>query len=356
MAINLGADDNGGFGNAFQRQFKRSIGVGGEPSMIEPKRVTQDNGPNPLRRDWNGWQEQGAMSPQEQYNFQRDKSGRNPDHGPKGGWNGWQEQGDQMEGGPFGGAGGPMPIPDGGPNWRGTTGGFDPVGPGGGLGGPQPWTKPVGPSNPWDNDNEYMAQFRNQMDTHSFDANGKLVWGEKRQPSADDYARWRASRGNSGGGLYTNETPNGSGAGGPMPIPDRDGGGFGGAGGPMPRGPNPRPYAPPPGAVPMDRGPGLPQSYYLQNHPNNPNSKYAQWKASQQQAQPVPGNTGIVPPHRQDGNGGRILGGPFGPPHPQGGPQIPQQPGGFNFADRMQGLPQNGWNWGELGNIRNRRF
>ena len=263
MAINLGADDNGGFGNAFQRQFKRSIGVGGEPSMIEPKRVTQDNGPNPLRKEWNGWQEQGAMSPQEQYNFQRDKSGRNPDHGSKGGWNGWQEQGDQMEGGPFGGAGGPMPIPDGGPNWRGTTGGFDPVG-GNGLGGPQP-----------------------------------------------------------------TDIPNGSGAGGPMPIPW------------------------PAGSSPV---PGNPNAYYMQNHPNNPNSKYAQWKASQQQAQPVPGNTGIVPPHRQDGNGGRILGGPFGPPHPQGGPQIPQQPGGFNFADRMQGLPQNGWNWGELGNIRNRRF
>ena len=229
MAINLGADDNGGFGNAFQRQFKRSIGVGGEPSMIEPKRVTQDNGPNPLRREWNGW----------------------------------QEQGDQMEGGPFGGAGGPMPIPDGGPNWRGTTGGFDPVG-GNGLGGPQP-----------------------------------------------------------------TDIPNGSGAGGPMPIPW------------------------PAGSSPV---PGNPNAYYMQNHPNNPNSKYAQWKASQQQAQPVPGNTGIVPPHRQDGNGGRILGGPFGPPHPQGGPQTPQQPGGFNFADRMQGLPQNGWNWGELGNIRNRRF
>jgi hypothetical protein len=238
MAINLGADDNGGFGNAFQRQFKRSIGVGGEPSMIEPKRVTQDNGPNPIRRDWNGW----------------------------------QEQPDQMEGGPFGGAGGPMPIPDGGPNWRGAaTGGFDPVG-GGGLGGPQPV-----------------------------------------------------------------DVPNGSGAGGPMPQPW------------------------PQGASPV---PNNPNAFYMQNHPSNPNSKYAQWKASQQQAPaqpPPPGNTGIVPPHRQDGrgNGGpQILGGPGSPPRPQGGPQIPQFQGGqaFNFNEMMQGQPQNGWNWGDLGNIRNRRF
>ena len=272
MAINLGADDNGGFGNAFQRQFKRSIGVGGEPSMIEPKRVTQDNGPNPLRREWNGW----------------------------------QEQGDQMEGGPFGGAGGPMPIPEGGPNWRGNPKGVGMNMPNGK--GPGGWFNPP----------------------------DDIVSAGGPMPIPDGGPNWRGTTGgfdpvggNGLGGPQPTDIPNGSGAGGPMPIPW------------------------PAGSSPV---PGNPNAYYMQNHPNNPNSKYAQWKASQQQAQPVPGNTGIVPPHRQDGNGGRILGGPFGPPHPQGGPQIPQQPGGFNFADRMQGLPQNGWNWGELGNIRNRRF
>lgn len=76
----------------------------------------------------------------------------------------------------------------------------------------------------------------------------------------------------------------------------------------------PQPW--PQGASPV---PGNPNAFYMQNHPNNPNSLFARWKASQQ---PPPGNTGIVPP--QDG-GGRILGGPGSPPHPQGGTNIDPQ-------------------------------
>jgi len=209
-------DDPNGFNSNGGSGFTKPGGNGfmggprGGGTPIEPKRVGPGSGPNPMQRDWNGWQE-GA--------------------GP--------------EGNPFGGAGGPMPIPQSGPNWRGNT--------------------PPGT-----------------------------------------------------GGFHPGGEP------------------LGNAGGPMPR-----PW--PAGSSPV---PGNPNAYYMQNHPNNPNSKYAQWKASQQQTPPMPGNTGIVPPHlggfggRQDGNGGpRILGGPFGPPHPQGGPQIPQMAGSNLF--QQGGLPQN---------------
>lgn len=100
MAWNSNIDDNGDFGNAFQRQFKRGIGIGGSPDMIESKRNRQDPAPK-------GYGGSGLE-----------------DNGPVGAEVGF---------GGFGGAGGPMPIPDGGPGWRRNAGDQN-----GGGGGPMP--------------------------------------------------------------------------------------------------------------------------------------------------------------------------------------------------------------------------
>lgn len=242
-------DDGGLFG---QSQMRRSMGAGAPAPtpFAEPKRNRQDPAPK-------GYGGSGLE-----------------DNGPVGAEVGY---------GNFGGAGGPMPIPDGGPGWRLNSG-----------------------------------------------------------------------------------DQTGGGGGGPMPIPDR-GDQNGGGGGPMPMPPpwgrhgNPEDYG-----VTMEFGgpgainpPGMgPQD--LRNLYNPPPAPPPFMEPKRNRQDPAPkswggsglgdslgyGNTGIVPPHLGGGlwdsvqggggpmpmppkggggqsgymGGPRINGGPYGPPHPQGGP------------------------------------
>lgn len=101
MAWNSNINDNGDFGNAFQRQFKRGIGIGGGPDLNGPTGGFDPVGPGG-----------GLGSPQDIPVGGGGGPMPVPDGGPH-----WR-QGNPVGDLPTGGGGGPMPVPDGGPNWR----------------------------------------------------------------------------------------------------------------------------------------------------------------------------------------------------------------------------------------------
>lgn len=179
------AFEDNSFGNAFQQQFKRGIGVGGEPTApnsvpegtpvaaFAPNRTRTGQQPPPMAQ-------MNAMAPNKTRTGQQPppfmanfamgepNPNKHPGYMPYGKGPGYdgpppglqQFAVDQSLDYPGGGLGGfqdneglpnPMPIPDGGPHWRNNppgTGGFDPVGPGYGLGGGQTEDNGLRPMDP----------------------------------------------------------------------------------------------------------------------------------------------------------------------------------------------------------------
>lgn len=129
-------EDNSGFGQAFQNQFKRSLGIPGEPP------VGGGGGPMPVPDGGPGWRSQNWIKADRFGNTGQVTSDGNgntsavtrgdvwggsgpaptmggdqsvsltPYTGPR--WNPSGVGGDQ----PVGGGGGPMPVPGDGPNWK----------------------------------------------------------------------------------------------------------------------------------------------------------------------------------------------------------------------------------------------
>ena len=405
-------EDNSGFGQAFQNQFKRSLGIPGEPLPVFDKNKGGSFDPTRYRAP------DAFTGP---IDTTLDKFMNGPFGTP----------GEP----PVGGGGGPMPIPDGGPGWRnqgggsadrwGNTGQVTSDGNGntsavtrgdvwGGVGPDPQGGLQLGRGGPdlradWEKDQDYLRDL-GYFALDTFMTPGGR--GGPRQGTPEDYARWKASRGN---GLYTEGT--GFGGGGPMPVPT---GGpnwrtpptdqpVGGGGGPMP--------VPPPwvrfGGKPEDYGvtmefggpgainpPGMGPNE-LRNLYNPPAPPPA---GPNPQASPSPNwGTGFnggglgagLNPFVQVPRFGQVAISPFAPK--RGGlggqdnapPPPMARPFGGGFAPKRGGLggqdnappppavnpgmgggaqrlgtpfqfnPQpkeNGWNWGDMSNIYRRRF
>lgn len=244
-------NDSYDFGTAFQRQFKRGIGLGGDPVM-ESKRNRQD----PAPKGWGGSGLEDTPPGTESF---------------------------------MGGGGGSMPIPNNGTGWRQGVGDLD---------------------------------------------------------------GWAGFR--------------------PMPFPDR-GDQNGGGGGPMPmpppwKGKNPEDFGVTmefggPGAVnPVGMGPqDLRNLYNPQPMPPRPNPQMSQppawgggrpglggglvdsWNGPVGDLDRTPTPMPFPPAHQ--GGGSAYL----------GGPRRQVQPSSFDF-NNMGAQPQNGWKWGDMNNLRRRRF
>ena len=358
-------EDNNGFGQAFQNQFKRSLGIPGEPLPVFDKNKGGSFDPTRYRAP------DAFTGP---IDTTLDKFMNGPFGTP----------GEP----PVGGGGGPMPVPTGGPNWR-NGGGF------------------VSPGNPTGSD-DFGANSMTRAREDYLRNNPQGPAG----PGAPDAL---------GGGFLGGPVgdQNTGGGGGPMPVPT---GGpnwrtpgpvgdqpTGGGGGPMPVPPpwvrfggKPEDYGVTmefggPGAInPPGMGPNELRGLY--NPPAPPQA------APNPQASPSPNwGTGFnggglgagLNPFVQVPHFGQVAISPFAPKRgglggqdnappppmarPFGGPALPKRGGlggqdnappppaanpGMGGGAQRLGTPfqfnpqpkENGWNWGDMSNIYRRRF